>query len=188
MCFVEVHLIGASLSEPHSSVMTSRSLFVTRDNRKRGSASYIVREVSSVKERDTEREREREREREWERRKWRHLSSAEIGEEACTYPCQNTEIGEEFCTSPSQKFAPQFIQLKWRFVHTFPCQNVALFETVRILRKIRTLRDRFTCTSVKWLDRGSKNRKKKKNNRISGFTVLLLIEKLKEIITKNYRK
>ena len=32
--------------------------------RKRGSASYIVREVRSARERDTERERERERERE----------------------------------------------------------------------------------------------------------------------------
>ena len=31
--------------------------------KKRGSASYIVREVLSVRERDTERERERERER-----------------------------------------------------------------------------------------------------------------------------
>ena len=41
--------------------------------------------------------------------------------------------------------------MKWR-LHTFPCQNVALFETVRILRKIRTLRDRFT--SAKWRDRG----------------------------------
>ena len=35
--------------------------------RKRGSASYIVRKMSSVRERDTEREREREREREKER-------------------------------------------------------------------------------------------------------------------------
>ena len=47
-----------------------------------------------------------ERERERETRKWRHLSSAEIGEEVCTFPCQNAEIGEEFCTFPCQKFAP----------------------------------------------------------------------------------
>ena len=45
--------------------------------RKRGSASYIVRGVLSVRERDTERERERERE----RRKWRHHCRAKIGDE-----------------------------------------------------------------------------------------------------------
>ena len=37
--------------------------------RKRGSASYIVREVLSVRERERERERERDTERERERRK-----------------------------------------------------------------------------------------------------------------------
>ena len=35
-----------------------------------------------------ERERERERERYRERQKWRHLSSVEIGDEFCTFPCQ----------------------------------------------------------------------------------------------------
>ena len=35
-----------------------------------------------------ERERERERERYIDRWKWRHLSSAEIGDEFCTFPCQ----------------------------------------------------------------------------------------------------
>ena len=43
-----------------------------------------MREVRSVRERDTERVR----------RKWRHLSSAEISEEVCTFPCQNAEIGD----------------------------------------------------------------------------------------------
>ena len=51
-------------------------------------------------------ERERYRERERVRRKWSHLSSAEIGEEVCTFPCQNAEIGEEFRTFPCLKFAP----------------------------------------------------------------------------------
>ena len=41
-----------------------------------GSASYIVCEVRLVRERDRDR---------W---KWRHLSSAEIGDEFCTFPCQ----------------------------------------------------------------------------------------------------
>ena len=59
--------------------------------RKRGGASYIVREVRlvRVRERDTERERERERQ------KWRHHCRAKIGDEYCTFPCQ--------------KFAPQFL-------------------------------------------------------------------------------
>ena len=37
-------------------------MLVTANYRKRGSASYIVRSVRSVSERETERERERERE------------------------------------------------------------------------------------------------------------------------------
>ena len=48
----------------------------------------IVREVRSVRERVSEREREREIQRERGRRKWRHLSSAEISDEFCTFPCQ----------------------------------------------------------------------------------------------------
>ena len=58
-------------------------------------------------------------------------------------------------------------------------KNVELFETVRILRKIRTLRDRFT--SVKWRNKGSKHRNKRSN---FGWTVLLLIEKWIKLIPK----
>ena len=46
---------------------------------------------------------ERERYRERVRRKWSHVSSAELGDEFCTFPCQNAEIGDEFCTFPCQK-------------------------------------------------------------------------------------
>ena len=53
--------------------------FKTPYYRKRGGASYFVREVRSVRKRETERDR----------RKWRHLSSAEISDEFCTFPCQN---------------------------------------------------------------------------------------------------
>ena len=71
-------------------------------------------------ERVTERERERERERV--RRKWRHLTngSAEIGDEFCTFPCQNAEIGDEFCTFPCQnaEIGDEFC--------TFPCQNAEI--------------------------------------------------------------
>ena len=68
---------------------TSRTISFSFSNsfwyyRKRGSASYIVREVHSVRERERERERYRERE----RRKWRHHCRAKIGDEFCTSPCQ----------------------------------------------------------------------------------------------------
>ena len=74
--------------------------------RKRGSASYIVREVLSVREREREIQRERERERERERRKWRHHCRAKIGDEH-TFTCQNSH--------------------NWRWAYTFPCQKFALF-------------------------------------------------------------
>ena len=99
-----------------------------------------MREVRSVRERDTERERER-GEREWVRRKWRHLSSAEFGDEFCTFPCQNVHlsIGEEFCTFPCEKVAPlsRTLLLNGAGVHTsIAPKYVALFETVGILRRI----------------------------------------------------
>ena len=71
--------------------------------RKRGSASYIVREVLSVRERDTDRERERDRE----RRKWRHHCRAKIGDEFTLSHAKNSH--------------------NWRWAYTFPCQKFALF-------------------------------------------------------------
>ena len=136
--------------------------------RKRGSASYVVREVRSVCVCVCVCERERERERYRDRRKWRHLSSAEIGEEFCTFPCQ--------------KFAPWFLPSQIALSSHFSvAQTFALFETVRFLRKIRTLRDRFI--SVKWRDRGSGSTET--NDRVSGCTVLRLIEKMNQVNTKN---
>ena len=72
--------------------------------RKRGSASYIVREVLSVRERERERERDTERERE--RRKWRHQFRA---------------IGDEFTLSLAKN------SHNWRWAYTFPCQKFAPF-------------------------------------------------------------
>ena len=65
--------------------------------RKRGSASYIVREVLSVRERERYRER----------RKWRHHCRAKIGDEFTPTLAKNSH--------------------KWRRVYTFPCQKFALF-------------------------------------------------------------
>ena len=88
---------------------------------------YIVREMRSVRERDTERQRQRER------RKWLHLSRAEIGNEFFTFPCQTAmnfapflaknfhlSIGEEFCTFLEKT---NFSRLEGRWVHTFRCQK-----------------------------------------------------------------
>ena len=160
---------------PHAQSLFLFPIVFGINYRKRGSAaSYIVREVRSVRERERERERYREREREREiqrerereRRKWRHLSSAEIGEEVCTssFLAKTVNLAKSLALFLAKNLHLSFSPLKWRWVHTFRCQNVAAFETVRILRKIRTLRDRFT--SVKRCDRGSKHRKKRSNFRL----------------------
>ena len=52
---------GRSASQTQKAKNESCLVAVMRYYRKRGSASYIVREVLSVRERDTDRERERQR-------------------------------------------------------------------------------------------------------------------------------
>ena len=72
-----------------------------------GSAAYIVREMRSVRE----------------RRKWRHLSSAEIGDEFCSFACQ------KICTSYWRRILhfslPKISTLVSPLlkVHTFRCQK-----------------------------------------------------------------
>ena len=95
--------------------------------RKRGSASYIVREVLSVRERERYRER----------RKWRHHCRAKIGDEFTLSLAKNSHNGRWAYTFPCQKFAlfvSPFTERSplWRWnsqwVHTFHCQNrFALF-------------------------------------------------------------
>ena len=69
--------------------------------RKRGSASYIVREVLSVREREIQTERER--------RKWRHHCRAKIGDEFTLSLAKNSR--------------------NFRWAYTFPCQKFALFAS-----------------------------------------------------------
>ena len=98
--------------------------------RKRFRVSYIVREVHSVRERDTERER----------RKWRHHCRAKIGDEFCTSPCQNVHlsIGDEFCAFPCRTICTSVSPLLIGAEFTLSvAKNVALFETVRILRTVK---------------------------------------------------
>ena len=130
---------------------------------------------------ERERERETQRERERERRKWRHHCRA--------------KIGDEFCTSPCQKCAPQYWRRVLRFSlpkfctsvsHLLKCaeftlsiaKNVALFETVRILR------------TVKWRDwQGIEAAKHAIEFPAAPFFFLVeKIEKMNQINTKNYWK
>ena len=150
----------------------------TQDKKWSNSAqSYIVREVHSVRERDTERERERERE----RRKWRHHCRAKIGAEFYTFPCQKCapNIGEEFCAFPCQKICTSVSPLLNSAEVTLSvAKNVAPFETVRILR------------TVKWRDwQGIEAAKQTIKFPAAPFFFLAeKIEKMNQINTKNYWK
>ena len=97
--------------------------------RKRVSASYIVREVRSVRERVTERERERERERDGSDVT---LVALKLAMTFALFLAKNLHlsIGEEFCTfldSPLEWRRSEFTRSVVKYV--------ALFETVRILRR-----------------------------------------------------
>ena len=119
-----------------------------------------MREVRSVGERDTERERERERERETD------VTSPKVALKLAMsfarFLAKNVHlnIGEEICTFevtfPCQKFAPLSPLLNGAEFTPCVAKNVALFETVRILR----------FASVKWRDRGSEHRNKRSNFRL----------------------
>ena len=106
--------------------------------RKRGSASYIVREVREVRERESDKERERERERERDGSDVT-LVALNLAMSFALLLAKNVHlsIGEEFCTFSCQTFAP----LSWtpllngaEFTLSV-AKYVAFFETVRILRR-----------------------------------------------------
>ena len=126
------------------------------------------------REREIQRERERERERV--RRKWRHFSSAEIGDEFCTFHCQNAEIGDEFCTFLAKhmhlSFSPSWRALSSHFLLPKTLSSSKQFAFFVLLLSNGVTGDRRTET----------------NDRISGCTVLLLIEKMNQINTQNYWK
>ena len=91
------------------------------------------------RERDTERERQRERE----RRKWRYLSSAEIGDEFALFLAKNLNL---FLGLPSWMALSSY----------FPLPN-----TLHSSKQFA-----FFIPSVKWRDRGSKHRNKRSNFRL----------------------
>ena len=158
--------------------------------RKRGSASYIVREVRSVREREREIQREREREREREKDgsdvtivalklAMNTLSLAKISHNwrwAYTFPCQKFALFVSPFTLPVSPFTERSPLWRWisQWVHTFHCQ--------KFLRPL--------CSpSFKWHephDEWSKTQDKWSNPAQSYF--VLPIEKLNQINTKNYWK
>ena len=88
------------------------------------------REKEREREREREREkrerkRERERERDWDRREWRHLRGAKIGDEFCTFPFQKRapEYWRRALHFSLPKICTSFFSLEWRLVHTFRCQK-----------------------------------------------------------------
>ena len=95
--------------------------------RKRGSASYIVRAVRSVRERERERLRERERERERERARERDGSDVTWNwgwvlhfplPKICTLV-----LAKIFAFFLAKNLDLSFSPFEWRWVHTFRCQK-----------------------------------------------------------------
>ena len=124
--------------------------------RKRGSASYIVREVHSVRERerDTEREREREREREKDGSDVT-IVALKLTMSFALLLAKNVHlsIGDEFCAFPCQKNCASVSPLLNGAEFTFSVERFAFFAL-----------------SNGVIDRGSKQQSKRSN---SGCTVLL---------------
>ena len=83
--------------------------------RKRGSASYIVREVHSVRERERDTERERERERD--RRKWRHHCRAKLAMNLHFPFAKIRTIGDEFTLSLAKNSHLSFLHISRLSLH-----------------------------------------------------------------------
>ena len=131
--------------------------FSARNYRKRGSASYIVRGVRSVRERERERKRDR--------RKWRHH-------------CR-PKIGDEFTLSLAKKSHFSFLPSHFLShhcgaeIHTFRCQNIRPLGSDSLLNGA---------------SRATSDRKPKTNDQILPSPIVLPIEKMNQINTKNYWK
>ena len=123
-----VECIGWYLSDKHST--ESLSYY-----RKRGSASYIVREVHLVRERERDTEREREKD-----GSDVTIVALKLAMSFALLLAKNVHlsIGEEFCAFPCQKICTSVSLLLNGAEFTLSvAKNVALFETVRILRTVK---------------------------------------------------
>ena len=91
--------------------------------RKRGSVSYIVREVHSVRERERDRERKIQREKDGSDVT---IVALKLVMSFALLLAKNVHlsIGDEFCAFPCQKkLHLSFSPLDWRWIHTFRCQK-----------------------------------------------------------------
>ena len=135
--------------------------------RKRGSASYIVREVLSVRERDTERERER--------RKWRHHCRAKIGNEFTLSLAKNSHFSflpSHFPSLPSRRGHHCGAEIRNEF-------------TLSIAKNVFAL---FVPPLSNGTSRATSYRKPKTNDQILPSPILFFIEKMNQINAKNYWK
>ena len=136
---MKLFLLGRASASPTVTCwlgLSSLAIYIYIYYRKRGSASYIVREVLSVRERERDTDRQRERE----RRKWRHDCRAKIGDEftlslaknsrswrwAYTFPCQKFALFVSPFTLPVSPFTERSPLWRWysQRVHTFHCQKI----------------------------------------------------------------
>ena len=103
--------------------------------RKRGSVSYIVREVHSVREREREREIQREKD-----GSDVTIVALKLAMSFALLLAKNVHlsIGDEFCSFPCQKICTSVSPLLIGAEFTLSVAKiVALFETVRILRTVK---------------------------------------------------
>ena len=84
--------------------------------RKRGSASYIVREVRSVRERDTERDRE------WDKSDFT-LVALKLARNFASFVAKTLKLAMNFAPFLAKNLHLSFSPVKWRWVHTFCCQK-----------------------------------------------------------------
>ena len=124
-------------------------------------------------EREIQRERERERERERDGSDVT-LVALKLAMSFALFLAKNfhLSIGEEFTLFLAQNLHLSFSPLERRWVHTFRCQQRCTLRNSSHSSFCFVTEDRSTET----------------NDRISGYTVLLLIEKMNQINTKNYWK
>ena len=130
---------------PHAQYLFLFPIVFGVNYRKRGSVSYIVREVHSVRERERERERERDRERERQREREReiqwdgsdvtivglklamnlHVPLVKNSRWLYTFPCQKLALFVSPFTLHVSPFTERSPLWRWnsQWVHTFRCQK-----------------------------------------------------------------
>ena len=144
-----------------SSMNFVRSLLFSAYYRKRGSASYIVHEVRLVRERERD------------------------GSDVTLVAMNFALFLAKMCTLVLAKSFARFLAKNFHLFLRLP-SRMALSSHFPLPNTLHSSKQfAFFVASVKWCDRGSKHRT---NDRISSCTVLLLIEKMNQINTRNYWK